>query len=301
MSAEQLTHFLDELAFTRRLSPNTVEAYRRDLEQYLAWLQQEGLSLERVSYTDARLYLYELGTKDYAKSTVARKLSAIRSWYRYMAGQGQLVDNPWQDLTGPKQDKHLPVAIPEKDLSLFLNRLDLQQTPLGLRDAAIFECLYASGLRVSELIALDLSDVLRAADYPVLKIMGKGRKERMVPLGRKAFAAVMAYLDKGRPQLLTDTEEEALFLNHLGRRLTRRGVGYLTDEYIKKGALTFHVSPHAFRHSFATHLLDHGADLRLIQELLGHESLSTTQIYTKISATRLRDVYLQAHPRAHKK
>ncbi|MFP5526928.1 tyrosine recombinase XerC [Peptococcus simiae] len=301
MINDQLTLFLDYLAYNRRLSPNTCAAYARDLNQYKAWLERENLSFTEVRANDARLYVYELGDRQYAKTTVARKLSAIRAWYDYLARTGVISENPWQDMTAPKASKHLPVTITETDMATFLDQIRQDASPLGLRDAAIFECLYGSGLRVSELVALNLGDIQKAAAFPVLKVTGKGRKERMVPIGRQSMAAFTAYIDKGRPALVKDTEEEALFLNFLGKRLTRRGVNYLLDEYIKKGALKFRVSAHAFRHSFATHLLDHGGDLRMIQDLLGHESLSTTQIYTKVSAQRLRDVYLQAHPRAHEK
>ncbi|MFM9413292.1 tyrosine recombinase XerC [Peptococcus simiae] len=301
MINDQLTLFLDYLAYNRRLSPNTCAAYARDLNQYKAWLEREKLSFAEVRANDARLYVYELGDRQYAKTTVARKLSAIRAWYDYLARTGVISENPWQDMTAPKASKHLPVTITEAEMAKFLDQIRQDTSPLGLRDAAIFECLYGSGLRVSELVALNLGDIQKAAAFPILKVTGKGRKERMVPIGRQSMAAFTAYIDKGRPALVKDPEEAALFLNFLGKRLTRRGVNYLLDEYIKKGALKFRVSPHAFRHSFATHLLDHGGDLRMIQDLLGHESLSTTQIYTKVSAQRLRDVYLQAHPRAHEK
>ena len=199
-------------------------------------------------------------------------------------------------MSAPKKEKHLPSVINEIDITQFLDDFLSGEEPAQLRDKAIFELLYSSGLRVSELVNLDLNTVNKQKG--MLRILGKGNKERVVPIGEQAQCAIARYLESGRPFLVKQQEETGLFLNQQGNRLTSRGVEYILEQYIKKGALKYKVTPHAFRHSFATHLLDNGADLRVIQELLGHESLSTTQIYTEVSKSHLQQVYLKTHPRA---
>ena len=189
----------------------------------------------------------------------------------------------------------MPTVINEVDMTAFLDDFLAGEEPLQLRNKAIFELLYSSGLRVSELVQLDVENVQKQKG--ILRILGKGSKERIVPVGEQAQSAITYYLEHGRP-LLVKEEAQALFLNRQGTRLTTRGVEYILEQYVKQGALKYKVTPHAFRHSFATHLLDNGADLRVIQELLGHESLSTTQIYTEVSASHLQQIYRKAHPRA---
>lgn len=297
LSIKDITSFLEEREHFKRQSPNTLAAYCRDLGQYMDWLSAEGFHEWAVDLSTARLYLYFLYEKNYAPSTVARKCSAIRAFYHHLEKSCHIEYNPFVHIHSPKKEKRLPVVIPEQDLQRFLDGLLNSVKPLDMRDSALFELLYGSGLRVSELTGLQVYDL---HDMSYLTIQGKGHKERVVPLTTTSQKAIKRYLEVGRPQLLKDPEERALFLNHLGQRLTRRGVHYLIESHVKRGALAFQVSPHIFRHSFATHLLDHGAELRVIQELLGHESLSTTQIYTSVSTTQLMDMYRQAHPRAKK-
>ena len=229
------------------------------------------------------------------KTTLSRKTAAIKSFCKYLNREGWLEHNPADLLTAPKKDKRLPAVISEIDMTAFLDDFLSGEEPLQLRNKAIFELLYSSGLRVSELVALDVESVQKQKG--ILRILGKGNKERIVPVGQQAQAAIAHYLEDGRP-LLVKQEEAALFLNNQGGRLTSRGVEYILEQYIRKGALKYKVTPHAFRHSFATHMLDNGADLRVIQELLGHESLSTTQIYTEVSRSHLQQIYRNAHPRA---
>lgn len=295
MTNQYKESFLSELRLLEGLSNNTITSYRRDIDQFVNWLSAEALSICEVDRITARLYLYFLAEKKYAPSSTSRKISALRKFYTFMVKKGHIRKNPFDDLHVPKQGKRLPTVIPEDEMIAFLDRLRQLPGPLKIRDAALFEMLYGSGLRVSEITGLDVSDVTQR-DF--LTVCGKGNKERVVPISREARKAVHIYLTTSRPKLCKRIDEKALFLNHRGDRLSARGVQYLLDEYVHHGALNFNVSPHVFRHSFATHLLDHGADLRMIQDLLGHESLSTTQIYTTVSTTRIKQEYKKAHPRA---
>ncbi len=277
-------------------SEHTITAYQKDLEQFGQFLEKQRIALEDLEYRDLRYYMADL-QKDQTlkKTTLSRKTAALKSFCKYLNREGWLARNPADLLSAPKKEKHLPTVINEIDMTAFLDDFLSGSEPLQLRDKAIFELLYSSGLRVSELVGLDAKAISRQKG--ILRIFGKGSKERIVPVGEQAQAALDAYLESGRPQLLKK-EEDALFLNQQGGRLTTRGVEYILDQYVKKGALKYKVSPHVFRHSFATHLLDNGADLRVIQELLGHESLSTTQVYTEVSKTHLQQIYRKAHPRA---
>lgn len=286
--------FFSNLMSLYGLSENTVSSYRYDIEQFSDWLAAEDVEIYDVDRIVARLYLYFLFQHGYTATTISRKISALRKLFKYFIDQKKIIKNPFEDLHVPKHAKRLPRVIPEHEMAQFLDSLQESAEPLEIRDAALFEMLYGSGLRVSELTDLNIKDVARG---PFLTVRGKGNKERVVPISEKASRALDTYLSIARPKLCKK-EEKALFLNHHGGRLTARGVQYLLEKYIQKGALSFSVSPHAFRHSFATHLLDHGADLRIIQELLGHESLSTTQIYTSVSTSHIKQEYKKAHPRA---
>ncbi len=287
--------FFSDLKNLHGLSENTVSSYRRDIAQFSDWLSAEAVEIYEVDRIVARLYLYFLSQHGYAASTISRKISALRKLYNFFMNQKKIIKNPFDDLHVPKHGKRLPTVIPEHEMIQFLDELQESSEPLKIRDAALFEMLYGSGLRVSEVIGLNTGDVARGR---FLTVCGKGNKERVVPISDEACRALDTYLSIARPKLCRKVEEEALFLNHHGSRLTARGVQYLLDEYVQEGALSFNVSPHVFRHSFATHLLDHGADLRMIQELLGHESLSTTQIYTTVSTSHIKQEYKKAHPRA---
>ncbi len=291
-----LRAFLDWLQNEKGCSANTITAYRKDLEQFGAFLASQNLTVPELEYRHLRHYLAELQKgQPLKKSTLSRKCAAIKSFCKFLNREGWLSHNPADLLSAPKKEKRLPAVISEVDMTAFLEDSLSGSAPLTLRDRAIFELLYSSGLRVSELVGLDVADIQKQKG--MLRIVGKGSKERVVPVGEEAQDAIERYLRDGRPKLLR-AQTEALFLNNRGGRLTSRGVEYILEQYIQEGALRYKVTPHAFRHSFATHLLDNGADLRVIQELLGHESLSTTQIYTEVSQSHLQQIYRKAHPRA---
>ena len=292
----QLNAFLTALQVEKGYAQNTVAAYRRDLRQFGQFLADNQETLQDVDYRQARYFLVYLQKKGLSKSSIARKSAALKSFYRYLKQEDVITENSVALLSAPKKAKRLPKIASQVDMeeffAVFLNKGD----PISLRDRTLFELLYGSGLRVSELVALNTKDV--AGLERLIRVKGKGSKERLVPVGSKAREALLAYLEEGRPNLAKKPDVQALFLNQQGGRLTARGVEYLLDQYIQKGALHFHLTPHGFRHSFATHLLDNGADLRVIQELLGHESLSTTQVYTEVSTAKIQHVYFSAHPRA---
>lgn len=296
-----LEDYLQYLRYERKLSENTINAYMRDIREYAQWLQGEGIDLDDVDTVVARTYLFRLKQEKLSKNSISRKVSSIKSLYGFLVDTDQITQNPFQSIHSPKKDKVLPKVINEIDMSHFFQAIYAGMDPLAQRDQVLFELLYGSGLRVSELVAINVNDITGGG---ALRVLGKGRKERIVPLSEKTKEILQRYLaaEGGRAALLSNgksgNDETALLLNHLGTRLTRRGVIYIIDKYVAQGAIQYHVSPHNFRHSFATHLLDHGADLKMIQELLGHSSLSTTQIYTKVSSKRLRELYNEGHPHA---
>jgi len=293
---DYLQEFLDWMQNEKARSVHTITAYHKDLEQFGVFLSQEGMAIEQITYRDLRYYMACLQKQQtLKKSTLSRKTAALKSFCKFLYREGYLEHNPADLLSAPKKEKHLPTVINEIDMMQFLDDFLQGDEPFQLRNKAIFELLYSSGLRVSELVGLDVPQVTKQRG--ILRVLGKGSKERVVPIGQQAQLAIEHYLEYGRPSLIKQ-ETEALFLNQQGGRLTSRGVAYILEQLIKQGALTYKVTPHAFRHSFATHLLDHGADLRVIQELLGHESLSTTQIYTEVSRSHLQQIYLKTHPRA---
>ena len=288
--------FLNWLQNEKGSSVHTIRAYQEDLTQFGEYLKAQGIPLEQLEYHDLRYYMASLQQKQQLKkTTLSRKTSTLKSFCKFLHREGLLEHNPADLLSTPKKEKRLPTVINEVDMTAFLDDFLAGEEPLQLRNKAIFELLYSSGLRVSELVQVDVENVQKQKG--ILRILGKGSKERIVPVGEQAQSAITYYLEHGRP-LLVKEEAQALFLNRQGTRLTTRGVEYILEQYVKQGALKYKVTPHAFRHSFATHLLDNGADLRVIQELLGHESLSTTQIYTEVSASHLQQIYRKAHPRA---
>ena len=290
--------FLDYLAFERNVSVNTIEAYRNDLESFLQFLTDDYftigrdlLDLRRIDHLTIRAYLAHLSRRKLARTSTARHLSALRTFFKYLMREGVVEANPARGVATPKREKHLPAVMQTSDIALLLEQPDLS-TNLGIRDRAWMELLYASGLRISELVGIDIDDIeLRAR---LVKVRGKGSKERIVPFGSKAEEAVRAYLAVREG----DAEENALFLNYRGARITTRSVRRLFDGYLRDASMRSGISPHTMRHSFATHLLNAGADLRGIQELLGHASLSTTQKYTHLNDWQLIAVYKKAHPRA---
>jgi integrase/recombinase XerC len=296
---EALAEFLRHLALERNASPCTVKSYREDLQQALdffrARLNTERPKLGQLTTRLLRAYLAWLHEQGYSRSTAARRIAAVRSWCRFLCRQGLLEANPGDGLRGPRQDKKLPHFLSEKDLQRLLATPPVD-TPLGMRDRAILETLYSAGVRVSELTGLNLADL--DLDSGMATVRGKGKRERLALLGPQALAAVRSWLGE-RPNLgPRAASQTAVFLNKNGTRLTTRSVGRLLDKYLAQAGLDPRASPHTLRHSFATHLLDRGADIRSVQELLGHRSLGTTQIYTHVTTNRLRDSYHKAHPRA---
>jgi integrase/recombinase XerC len=282
---------------------NTVANYRHDLEQFFAFAlgsdnysEQELLVPDRLKIREYMAYLRE---QSYERSTVARKLSALRSFYRYLCREQILPVNPFQHIPTPRQEKKLPTFLYSDEITALVEAPDAL-TPAGERDAAILELLYAAGIRVGELTGLDVPDVDLGSE--VVLVFGKGAKERMVPIGSKAVQALSRYIQQGRKDFLAcrkdGVHEGALFLNKYGKRLSDRGVRRLLDKYVQQVAISRKISPHTLRHTFATHLLDAGADLRSVQELLGHVNISTTQIYTHVTRAQLKSVYRRAHPRA---
>ncbi len=296
-----MQEFLNWLQNEKTCSERTITAYRKDLEQFGTFLKQELLTVNEITYRELRFYMASLQRgQELKKTTLSRKTAALKSFFKFLNREGLIEHNPADLLSAPKKEKHLPSVITQIDMIAFLDDHLSGESPDKLRDKAIFELLYSSGLRVSELSDLNISDIQKQKG--ILRIIGKGNKERIVPVGEQAQSAIERYLESGRGLLLknakTEDAQTALFLNQQGGRLTVRGVQYILEQYVKKGALKYKVSPHAFRHTFATHLLDNGADLRVIQELLGHESLSTTQVYTEVSRSHLQQIYMKSHPRA---
>ncbi len=295
---EALAEYLRHLALEKNASAHTVKSYREDLTQAMDFFRTRpaGQAVEpnRLTTRLLRAWLGWLHEQQYARSTVARRVAAVRSWCRFLCRQGVLTNNPAAGLRGPRQDKRLPHFLTREDV-LRLLPAPPADAPLGLRDRALLESLYSAGLRVSELTALDLGDV--DLDDGVATVRGKGKRERLALLGPPAVAAVRAWLPP-RQALLRPRGKDALFLNKNGTRLSSRSVGRLLEKYLAQAGLDPRTSPHTLRHSFATHLLDAGADIRSVQELLGHRNLATTQIYTHVTTQRLRDSYHKAHPRA---
>ncbi len=279
-------------------SKYTVISYQNDLENFQQFLICESISVKDVDYKIIRNYLSYLYSKNYSKRTIARHISCLRSLYHYLMKEHIITKNPMKLISNPKLDQTLPKFLYTNELEDLLLIPD-QTTPLGIRDAVMLELMYSTGVRVSELVSIQLKDILLYERK--IKVMGKGSKERYVLYGSRLQTLFDKYLSGMRSNLLKDKNNDFLLLNHLGNPLTTAGVRTILNKIIQKGALKFHISPHVLRHTFATHMLNEGADLKSVQELLGHENLSTTQIYTHVSNERLRQVYLNAHPRAGKK
>lgn len=298
---EALAGFSTYLAAEKNVSASTLKAYLTDLKQFVSYVGKNlgpAAHPEQVDHTLIRRFLGWLNAQNQKKSSMARKLVALRVFYHYLMREGQASKNPVELIKSPRQNKRLPRYLTYSEL---LKLLEIPaHTPLGLRDRAIWETLYASGVRVSELVNLNVEDLDLNAGQ--LRVMGKGRRERLALLGSAAITALKDYLISARPVLERrgKGEERALFLNYRGQRLTCRGVRDRLEYYVKRAALSGGISPHTLRHCFATHLLERGADLRAVQELLGHARLSSTQVYAHVNPRRLREVYDLAHPRAGK-
>jgi integrase/recombinase XerD len=301
---EQLVdRFLAHLSQVRGASPNTIRAYSADLSRYLEWAERSAVDPIRLDHRQMRRYLAELDQAHYARTTIARRFSTVRSFFAFLLAEGLTQSDPSSVLATPKLPRRLPRLVPSEVVSALLDSPD-PATPTGLRDRAILELLYASGARVSEISSLALVSL----DLPQgqIKVMGKGSKERIIPIHRAAVMRLRQYLQEARPALVRgghgDVDRghasEALFLSTRGLPLSADAIRRLFKRYLTAVGAAASLSPHAMRHTFATHLIEGGADLRTVQELLGHVALSTTQIYTHLSMRRLQDVHRHAHPRA---
>ncbi|MFM7719436.1 MAG: site-specific tyrosine recombinase XerD [Actinomycetota bacterium] len=300
--AGQVQRFLDHLTVERGLSPNTIAAYRRDLDRYAVFLAERGVADgAKVADRDVTAFVARHSSathgdaKPYRATSVVRGLSSIRSFHRFLVREGEATADPSRAVVRPRLPRSLPRPLPVEDVLRLLEAPP--KTVVGLRDRAVLETLYGGGLRVSELVGLDVDDV--DLEEGSVRVLGKGGKEREVPLGRHAVRAIGAYRTRARPDLATARSRGALFLNQRGGRLTRQGcTGILAAAVQRAGLADRRVTPHTLRHSFATHLLEGGADVRVVQELLGHASVATTQVYTLVTRDHLREVYYSSHPRA---
>lgn len=286
-----LEKFLFFLEIERNYSPHTILNYKLDLMEFVRFIEEK--PLEKVIYNDFRRFLAQLRSQQYKPRTLARKLSSIRSFFKFLQREGYIKENPAVLLMTPKLDKTLPHFLSEKEIVDLIEAPSIMQSA-GQRDRAIFETLYSSGLRVSELVGMNVEHIDFIGN--VIKVLGKGKKERIVPIGDRALKAIHNYL-ASRP-FKEEGKERAVFLNKSGRRLTDRSIRNIINKHLLTTSVKMKVSPHVIRHSFATHLLNRGADLRSVQELLGHVNLSTTQIYTHITTDHLKSVYDKAHPHA---
>ncbi|NLE75986.1 MAG: site-specific tyrosine recombinase XerD, partial [Chloroflexi bacterium] len=281
-------------------SANTVAAYRNDLQQFASF------SLERLGSPDdlwpkvnkelVLEYVTEMKGREYASSSVARKVAAIKSFFHFLIAERVIAADPTATLDSPKVKKQLPVALSYDEVNKLLAQPTLENSPKAMRDRAILELLYATGMRVTEIVSLDVDDINLASASA--RVSRSRAKERIIPFHERAIEALEAYIEGARVHLLRGPQERALFLNHRGNRLTRQGLWLIIKHYVEQAGISVDVTPHTLRHSFATHLLNSKADLRHVQELLGHANISTTQVYTQISVKRLREVYDKAHPRA---
>lgn len=291
----EISQFLSYLKHEKNASPHTITSYKRDLTQLDEYLEEKKVKLRDIDNIVLRAFLATLYEKKNKKSTIARKLAAIRSFFQFCMRKGWLEDNPAKVVATPRLESHVPSFLSEKEMARFLD-LPKSDKPLDLRNKAMLELLYATGIRVSELVGINIEDVNFAE--LMIRVKGKGKKERLTPFGRKAQESLRSYL-QARPLIHKGhIEEKILFLNCRGKRISPRSVERMVDKYVRSSALRRKISPHSLRHSFASHLLSRGADLRVIQELLGHESLATTQKYTHLDLRRLMEVYRKSHPRS---
>lgn len=290
--------FIEYLQIEKNSSPYTIENYKRDLHEFFLFLEEQSISdVSAVEYFDARLFLTLLYDRNLSKRTVARKISCLRTFYKLLVREEEVSENPFALVSLPKKEQKLPRFFYEEELEYLFSSLD-RDTPMGLRDAALFEILYATGIRINECCEIQMQDI----DFSLGTILvhGKGKKDRYVPFGHYAEDAVQAYIQQARTEItLTKGKTHSfLFINYRGDPLSVRGARYVLNECMKKVAIKGNIHPHMLRHSFATHLLNNGADLRTVQELLGHSKISSTQIYTHVTKENLRKVYNATHPRA---
>jgi integrase/recombinase XerD len=299
---QDIDNFLSYLIAERGFSANTVAAYRNDLHQLASFIEKEAAGRSVVpswasfNRQGVLSYLLDLKQRRYAPTTVARKVAAAKSFFGFMAAEGGIKDNPARDVPSPRIGKSLPKPISISQARHLLEQPSKLSTPEAKRDSAMLELLYASGMRVSELVSLNLGDVDTEGGF--VRCFGKGHKERLIPIYQQAASRVKEYMEQVHPHLARNKEERALFLNRRGGRLTRQGFWQILKGYAKSAELGVEVTPHTLRHSFATHMLSGGADLRAVQELLGHANISTTQIYTHLTTDHIRRSYEKSHPRA---
>ena len=297
---EAIRNFLTYLNVEKGFSQNTLAAYHNDLDQLASFVEEEAAKSSSVpswaSFGRQGMlsYLLNLKERNYAATTIARKVAAVRSFFDFMTSEGNIKDNPSQNIGSPKVGRALPKPISYSQVRRLLDEPNRQSRPEAKRDTAILHLLYASGMRVSELVSLNLDNIIEDG---YLRCFGKGHKERLIPIAPRAAQAVEEYVKEVRPRLVHSQDEPALFLNARGERLTRQGLWQILKEYAKSAELEG-ITPHTLRHSFATHMLSGGADLRSVQELLGHANISTTQVYTHLTTEHIRRTYEKAHPRA---
>jgi len=299
---QAVDNFLNYLRVEKGFSQNTIDAYRNDLNQLASFIEEEAArrgsippwaSFDRQSMLS---YLLDLRQRNYAATTIARKVAATRSFFSFMVAEGIIKTNPIEDVRSPKIGRSLPKPISFSEVRQLIEQPSKLSTPEAKRDRAMLELLYASGMRVSELVSLNLGDVDLEGGY--VRCFGKGSKERVIPIYEQAVLVVREYLEEDRPHLVHNGDEKALFLNRRGDRLTRQGFWQILKGYAKSANMDAKITPHTLRHSFATHMLSGGADLRSVQELLGHANISTTQVYTHLTTEHVRRTYDKSHPRA---
>jgi len=293
---QYLSEFLENIEYQRGYSENTIISYENDIEEFISFLKQEGIEkLNHVNYGTVRFYLKELYDKKYSRNSVSRKLSSLRSFFKFLHSKNKIEMNPFSLVSSPKKEKRLPKFLYNEDIEKIFDVPNVKN-PLGQRDSLILELLYDTGIRVGELVNIKLEDI----DFSnrTIRILGKGNKERIVLFGVYLDDILNLYLEDGRKEILKEKSNQYLILNGHGNNITTRGVRLIIENIIKKACISIHATPHTLRHTFATHLLENGADLLTVKELLGHSSLSSTQVYTHITNERLRNVYLHSHPRA---
>ncbi len=291
-----LKDYIYHLSVEKGLADNTLESYQRDLKKYVSFLQKNNVQCfketSRKQITDYLNLQHENGL---APSSISRSLASLRSFYQFLLKEQVMQENPATDLETPRMEKKLPHVLSFSDIELLLEQPQTN-CEIGMRDKAMLELIYATGIRVSELVSLNLNHANIKMGF--LRCDGKGGKERMIPLGSVAIHCLQDYLARSRRKLLKNQDEKALFLNQHGKRLTRQGFWKILKKYVLRAGINADITPHTLRHSFATHLLENGADLRSVQEMLGHADISTTQIYTQLTRKKIKEVYDQAHPRA---
>ncbi|GMA70673.1 tyrosine recombinase XerD [Leuconostoc litchii] len=287
--------YLHYIRIERGLSENTITSYHQDLMQFGKYLDKEKLPLKMVDHIGVLAWLNQLREQGKSNSSVIRMVTTLRNFFSYLMRENVIAHNPMSDVRPPKKAEHLPAVLSVEEIDLLL-QIPTEETPLGLRNRTLLEVMYATGLRVSELVNLKMADL--HLQLGLIQTIGKGDKERIIPIGEIAIDWLKRYFEESRSALLKEKESQFVFLNDRGTQISRQGIWKIIKKLVIDAGITKDVSPHTLRHSFATHILENGADLRIVQELLGHADISTTQIYTHISKKRLSEVYDEYHPRA---